>query len=40
VVKLTGGAQAKNVFWQVAGKVTLGTTASSRGSSSATPSSP
>jgi hypothetical protein len=26
VVALTGGAQAKNVFWQVAGEVTLGTT--------------
>jgi hypothetical protein len=25
-VALTGGAQAKNIFWQVAGKVTLGTT--------------
>ena len=26
-VILTGGAQAKNVFWQVAGNVVLGTTA-------------
>ena len=26
-VTLTGGAQAKNVFWQVAGAVTIGTTA-------------
>ena len=26
-VTLTGGAQAKNIFWQVAGTVTLGTTA-------------
>ena len=25
-VKLTGGAQAKNIFWQVSGAVTLGTT--------------
>ena len=25
-VQLSGGARAKNVFWQVAGKVTLGTT--------------
>jgi len=25
-VNLTGGAQAKNIFWQVAGTVTLGTT--------------
>jgi hypothetical protein len=25
-VTLTGGAQAKNIFWQVAGQVTLGTT--------------
>jgi hypothetical protein len=25
-VTLTGGAQAKNIFWQVAGTVTLGTT--------------
>jgi hypothetical protein len=26
-VTLTGGAQAKNIFWQVAGAVTIGTTA-------------
>ena len=26
-VSLIGGAQAKNVFWQVAGKATIGTTA-------------
>jgi hypothetical protein len=26
-VTLTGGAQAKNIFWQVAGDVTIGTTA-------------
>ena len=26
-VTLTGGAQAKNVFWQVAGAVAIGTTA-------------
>ena len=25
-VTLSGGAQAKNIFWQVAGAVTLGTT--------------
>ena len=25
-ITLTGGAQAKNIFWQVAGAVTLGTT--------------
>ena len=25
-VFLTGGAKAKNVFWQVAGQVTMGTT--------------
>ncbi len=30
-VILAGGAQAKNVFWQVAGKVTIGTTASFQG---------
>jgi hypothetical protein len=24
---LSGGAQAKNIFWQVAGQVTIGTTA-------------
>lgn len=26
-ITLTGGAQAKNIFWQVAGEVTIGTTA-------------
>jgi hypothetical protein len=26
-ITLTGGALAKNIFWQVAGTVTLGTTA-------------
>jgi len=26
VVTLSGGAQAKNIFWQVAGQKTLGTT--------------
>ena len=26
-ISLTGGAQAKNIFWQVAGTVTIGTTA-------------
>lgn len=25
-ITLTGGAQAKNIFWQVAGEVTIGTT--------------
>jgi len=25
-ITLIGGAQAKNIFWQVAGKVTMGTT--------------
>jgi hypothetical protein len=30
-VQLRGGARAKNVFWQVAGKVTIGTTAHFRG---------
>jgi methionine-rich copper-binding protein CopC len=30
-VTLIGGAQAKNIFWQVAGKVTLGTTAHMEG---------
>ena len=30
-VTLTGGAQAKNIFWQVAGTVTLGTTAQLKG---------
>lgn len=31
IVTLTGGAQAKNVFWQVAGQTTLGTTADFKG---------
>ena len=31
LVTLTGGAQAKNVFWQVAGAVTIGTTAHMEG---------
>jgi hypothetical protein len=31
IVTLTGGAQAKNIFWQVAGKVTIGTTAQFKG---------
>jgi hypothetical protein len=31
IVTLTGGAQAKNVFWQVAGQVTIGTTAQFKG---------
>jgi hypothetical protein len=31
IVTLSGGAQAKNVFWQVAGKVTLGTTSQFKG---------
>lgn len=26
-IKLTGGALAKNIFWQVGGAVTIGTTA-------------
>ena len=30
-VILTGGAQAKNIFWQVAGQTTLGTTANFKG---------
>src|ERR1017187_5799102 len=30
-VTLSGGAQAKNIFWQVAGQTTLGTTASFKG---------
>jgi hypothetical protein len=30
-VTLTGGAQAKNIFWQVAGTVTVGTTAHAEG---------
>ncbi|MEX0691794.1 MAG: ice-binding family protein [Gemmatimonadales bacterium] len=31
MVTLSGGAQASNVFWQVAGEVTLGTTANFKG---------
>jgi ice-binding like protein/Big-like domain-containing protein len=31
IVTLTGGAQAKNVFWQVAGSATLGTTSNFKG---------
>ena len=31
IVTLTGGAQAKNIFWQVAGATTLGTTAAFKG---------
>ncbi|MCX6150324.1 MAG: ice-binding family protein [Ignavibacteriales bacterium] len=31
IVTLSGGAQASNIFWQVAGKVTLGTTAAMKG---------
>lgn len=31
IVTLSGGAQAKNVFWQVAGQATLGTTSSFKG---------
>lgn len=31
VVTLSGGAQAKNVFWQVAGQATLGTTSAFKG---------
>jgi hypothetical protein len=27
IVTLSGGAQAKNIFWQVTGQATLGTTA-------------
>jgi Ice-binding-like len=30
-ITLSGGAQAKNIFWQVAGQTTLGTTASFKG---------
>jgi hypothetical protein len=30
-VTLKGGAQAKNIFWQVAGQTTLGTTSSFKG---------
>lgn len=31
IVTLTGGAQAENVFWQVAGSTTIGTTAAMKG---------
>jgi hypothetical protein len=31
IVTLSGGAQAKNIFWQVAGQVTLGTTSDFKG---------
>ncbi|MDO8725985.1 MAG: ice-binding family protein, partial [Candidatus Methanoperedens sp.] len=31
IVTLSGGAQAKNIFWQVAGQTTLGTTANFKG---------
>jgi hypothetical protein len=31
IVTLSGGAQAKNVFWQVAGQATLGTTSDFKG---------
>jgi len=31
IVHLTGGAQAKNIFWQVSGQATLGTTADFKG---------
>jgi hypothetical protein len=31
VVTLSGGAQAQNVFWQVAGATTIGTTADVKG---------
>jgi hypothetical protein len=31
IVTLSGGAQAKNIFWQVAGQATLGTTSQFRG---------
>ena len=31
IVTLSGGAQAKNIFWQVAGKATLGTAADFKG---------
>ena len=31
IVTLTGGAQAKNIFWQVSGQVTIGTTADFKG---------
>ncbi|MFA5852425.1 MAG: ice-binding family protein, partial [Spirochaetales bacterium] len=31
MVTLSGGAQAKNIFWQVAGQTSLGTTANFKG---------
>ena len=31
IVTLSGGAQAKNIFWQVAGNVNIGTTAKFKG---------
>ena len=31
IVTLSGGAQASNIFWQVAGQVTIGTTAAMKG---------
>jgi hypothetical protein len=31
IVTLSGGAQAKNIFWQVAGQTTLGTTSQFKG---------
>jgi len=31
IVTLSGGAQARNIFWQVAGQATLGTTADFKG---------
>jgi len=31
IVTLIGGAQAKNIFWQISGKATLGTTADVKG---------
>jgi hypothetical protein len=31
IVTLTGGAQARNIFWQVSGKATLGTAADFQG---------
>ena len=33
IVTLAGGAQAKNIFWQVAGEATLGTTSDFKGTS-------
>jgi hypothetical protein len=31
IITLSGGAQAKNIFWQVSGQATLGTTADFKG---------